>query len=313
MSDERLDVVVLMGGPDAEREVSLQSGHAVAAALRNIEQYVVRDVVIDKPTAADLRAISGDVIVPMLHGTWGEGGELQALLETIGLPFVGADSTTARLAMDKIASKRCIESHGVPTPPAFPLRADEPCPLPAPCVIKPMNDGSSVDLRICQNSAEIDEARTALHARRDDLMVEAYIRGREVTVGFLDGQTLPLIEIVPAAAFYDYEAKYERDDTAYRIEPDDLPFAAACVSNAEAAIRAIGVRDLARVDFIVDEHGPWFLEINTMPGFTDHSLVPMAAQAVGLSMSELCQRLVECARRRGLDAQKSNPDATISR
>ena len=175
---------------------------------------------------------------------------------------------------------------------------EDECDLQPPLVLKPVDDGSSVDMRICHTSDQVAQARRELHPKRGRLMAERYIRGRELTVGILCGRPLPLIEIVPAddAVFYDYAAKYERDDTQYLVDPDvSTDVAEKCSAWAVAAFNRLGCRDVARVDFMLDDAGPWFLEINTMPGFTSHSLVPMAAKRIGLDMPALCAHLVEAA------------------
>lgn len=298
-------VLVLGGGPGAEAEVSRRSARAIAAALaaapagpRPVSATLVELVDGDPGTLdAVLAETRPDVVFPALHGSWGEGGPLQALLEARELPFVGAGSAAAALAMDKARTKAAVAALGVPTPESLVLEPGAACPLEAPLVLKPVDDGSSVDLRICRSRAEIDAARDLLHPRRGRLLAERFVAGRELTVGLLGGEPLAPIEIVPATAFYDYEAKYERNDTQYRVDPADLDPAvrAALADHARAAWRAVEARDLARADFLLEGDRCWFLEINTMPGFTDHSLLPMAARQAGLPMPALCGRLVAAA------------------
>lgn len=288
-----------MGGPDAEREVSLCSGREVAAALRQSGRVNVREEIIDKPTVMEMTALTtgADVVFPVLHGHWGEGGPLQELLEQVALPYVGSRPQAAKLAMDKLITKSLLSELGVPTPPSRQLMPEDECDLEPPLVLKPVDDGSSVDLRICRTIDEVTQARRELHPKRGRLMAERYIKGREITVGILFDQPLPLIEIVPGVEFYDYEAKYTREDTRYIIDPPlTHDVKDRCVKIATTAFQRLGCRDIARVDIMLDgESQPWFLEINTMPGFTTHSLVPMAARATGLEMPELCARLVERA------------------
>jgi D-alanine-D-alanine ligase len=312
---ERETVLVLMGGPDAERAVSIMSGSQVAAALRASGRFDVADRLIEQPALDDLRAMAtdaaADVVFPVLHGRWGEGGPLQKLLDALGLPYVGSRPRAASLAMDKLVTKALLADH-VPTPRARQLLPADACDLPPPLVLKPVDDGSSVDLRICATADEVDRARRELHPKRGRLMAEEYIRGREITAGILIGEALPLIEIIPPpdAPFYDYEAKYTRDDTRYVIDPP-LPagVAAQCAEIALSAFERLGCRDVARVDLMIDARGPWFLEINTMPGFTTHSLVPMAARARGLEMPALTARLVEAALDRAGAAARPSPRA----
>lgn len=292
-------VIVLMGGPDAERPVSLASGRAVAKALRGLNTFDVIEQVIDTPSAEELASFDADVVFPVLHGRWGEGGPLQKLLEQIGVPFVGSGSKASALAMDKIATKTVLATDHVPTPPSRELRPGDPCDLAPPVVLKPVDDGSSVDIRICHTEDDVKNARAELEPRRPRLMAERYIEGRELTVGIALDQVLPILEVCPAESFYDYDAKYGRDDTNYIVNPD-LPekIAMQCRDLAQLAFERLGCRDIARVDFRYDGAQLWFLEINTMPGFTAHSLVPMASAEVGIPMHELCRRLVERALQR---------------
>ncbi len=300
-------VLVLGGGPDAEREVSLQSAAGVASALRETGRFEVIERTIGRLTARELSELPGDVIFPVLHGPWGEGGALQDLLAADGRAYVGCGPIAARVAMDKIATKLLAASLGIPTAPAAVANlADEVCPIGLPAVIKPVHEGSSVGLHLCLDAttwqAGLSAAREAQGRHPSRVcMVERYIKGRELTVGVLDGATLPIIEIVPADGVYDYEAKYTRNDTQYRINPQ-LPggLAERLARHASLLFRALGARHLARVDFLLDGGGAaWLLEANTMPGFTSHSLVPQAARAVGLSMPDLCGRLIELAERDG--------------
>lgn len=291
-------VLVLKGGPDAEREVSLSSGANVANALRRAG-LAVHEFAIDRPGLAELRELPGDVVFPVLHGAWGEGGPLQELLEQDGRPYVGSRPKAARLAMDKIATKAIVGELGVPTPRAQELRAGTDFALECPVVLKPAEDGSSVDLRICSTLHDVARARLELEPRRERVLAEEYIRGRELTVGLIDGECLPIIEIRAQDGTYDYDAKYHRDDTQYLLDPD-LPAGVADAVRAfsRAAWHALGCRDVARADFMLDDRGSWFLEINTMPGFTDHSLVPKAARHAGMSMEELVAGMVRRAAER---------------
>lgn len=294
--DQTPAVLVLSGGPDAERDVSIASGEQVAAALRDLRKYIVIEQIIQTPTTVEIENMGGDVVFPVLHGTWGEGGELQKRLEAIEIPYIGSDPEASELAMDKLLTKNLLAHDGIATPAAQALDPAHACDIEPPLVLKPINDGSSVDLRICHTAEEVAEGRKFLHPLRRRLLAEEYIAGRELTVGIARGRTLPIIEIIPAGEYYDYEAKYIRDDTQYVINPE-LPSEIACQCREVSlhAFERLGCRDIARVDFMFNEEGLWFLELNTMPGFTSHSLVPMAAAAADLSMPELCGELVEAA------------------
>src|SRR6185503_17370691 len=210
------------------------------------------------------------------------------------------------------ATKTILAADGIPTPPAHQLLSDDVCDLDPPIVLKPVDDGSSVDLRICRTVDQIAAARKELHPKRGRLLAARYIQGREITVGIVCDQPLPLIEIIPAAVveLYDYEAKYNRDDTRYILDPV-LPVGVGehCTHIAMTAYERLGCRDIARADIMVDERGPWFLEINTMPGFTTHSLVPMAARRLDLQMPALCAKLAETALRRGTGSGRMTSNA----
>jgi len=301
-------VLVLGGGPDAERAVSLASAAAVAEALR-AGGFGVEPRTIDRLDGAELASLPGEVIFPVLHGPWGEGGPLQDLLEADGRAYVGCGPAAARAAMDKVRSKELAVRAGGETPDWSLLRVGDPtCPLPVPVpvVVKPVHDGSSVGLFVCRTettwSAAYERIASGEFGHRV-FMVERMVSGREVSVGLLNGpepgrlDTIGVVEIVPASGVYDHEAKYERDDTRYVVDPD-LPSGVAdrlgAVSTALAA--GMGLRHLARVDFIVDVHGGvWFLEVNTMPGFTPSSLLPKMAAAGGVDMRALVAGLVRRA------------------
>lgn len=296
-------VAVLMGGPDAEREVSLMSGAQIVAALEASGSFDVVPLTILRTDADAILAERPDVVFPIVHGPWGEGGPLQEILESIerthGIGFVGPRAKPASIAMNKIATKHVASSVGVRTPRARQLSRGEPLDIAAPVVLKPSNDGSSVDLRICRTDADAARARAELEVRREFLMAEEYIQGREMTVGIVNGEVLPIIEIVPNASaveFYDYEAKYTRDDTRYVLDPS-LPAAVAeeMRTATKRVFDALGLRDVARADFMVDARGAWFLEINTAPGMTTHSLIPMASRHRGVDMPELCASLARAA------------------
>lgn len=299
-------VLVLAGGPDAEHGVSLESAAGVAAALRGAGAEV-HQVVIERPTLDELAVLPGEVVFPALHGSYGEGGPLQDLLEALGRPFVGSGARAARTAMDKLATKLLAAGLGIATTPAHVFNVgDTTCPLDLPVVVKPVHDGSSVGLHMCPDLESWAFAHAAVShdiAERPGraYMIEPMVRGRELTVGVVEGSAglvaLPLIEIVPREGVYDYAAKYDRDDTRYVVDPD-LPGSVTdrCRRAAISLAGAIGVRDLCRVDFLLDRADePWMLEVNTMPGFTSHSLLPMAAAASGLEMPALCAHLVRAA------------------
>lgn len=312
-------VLVLAGGPDAEREVSLLSSAAIAEGLRASGRYRVNYQVIGRLSAAELRAMEGDVVWPALHGQWGEGGPVQDLLEAEGRPYVGCRPRAARLAMDKVASKFLAQAVGANCATTAVLNpAEDGCPLAFPVVLKPIFEGSTIGLHIVKSAGEWARARSAAIATGKPYMIEPFIKGIELTAGMIaaqgvrgeagslkleaGGQTLealPLIRITPAEGLYDYEAKYTREDTRYEVNPS-LPAGAGVVEHIRQVTgrlaAAMDIRHLCRADFILDDqHKAWFLEVNTMPGFTSHSLVPKAARHAGLQMPELCAHLVDRA------------------
>jgi len=309
----KLTVLVLGGGPDSEREVSLRSAMCIADALDATDRYRAERSTIDRLSIDELKSLPGQVIFPALHGGWGEGGPLQDLLEFDGRAFVGSASGAARWAMDKVATKFAAQKLGVLTPRVHVMDLrDIVCPLPFPVVIKPIHEGSTVGLFVCRDLGEWAVARRTIEdaehmGEKRHFMIEPCIMGRggakarELTVGVLDGQPLPVIEIKPAEGLYDYEAKYTREDTQYLINPPLPTGVDALIKKQTADLAAeMDVRHVARADFMLDGEGlAWFLEINTLPGFTDHSLVPKAAKSTGLEMPELCSRLVEMALRDG--------------
>ena len=303
MTGDRHHLLLLSGGPDAERDVSIDGAKSVEHALAEADWCDVTHVTVDCPSIEELRALPGDVVFPLIHGQWGEGGPLQDLLEEDGRPFVGSSARASRLAMDKIATKGVAMEMGAYASPSAALRKDDAgCPLDLPVVLKPVHEGSTIGLHVCRTPDEWRIARAAALATNRPYMVEPFIAGRELTVGILDDRALPIVEIVPADGLYDYNAKYERDDTQYIVGPE-LPSSVVARLHGESLrlARRIGCEALARADWLLDANmNPWFLEINTMPGFTSHSLVPMAAGAPeggGLDLAGLCRALVERALR----------------
>lgn len=290
-------ITVLYGGPSAEREVSLVSGRAVIEGLRSMGHEVFASDV----SPSDLSGLDhpADVVFPVLHGQFGESGELQEILERRGIPFVGSGSKASRLGMDKVETKKAWEAAGLPTPAYRVVARGEAIPdAPGSCVVKAINSGSSIDVVLCKAPAEAPaQARAAvadLLTRHERVLVEQFIQGPELTVGLLEEEPLAPIRIVPKREFFDYEAKYKASDTEHRFDTG-LP-AAVIETVRDLARRAnavVGARDLARVDVMIDDQNhPYLLEINTLPGFTPKSLLPEAAQHAGISFGALVDRLV---------------------
>jgi D-alanine-D-alanine ligase len=296
-----IHVTVLRGGQSAERSVSLESGAAVADACRRLG-YVVTEADIGP---ADLRALDeqADVVFPVLHGSFGEDGRLQAILEDRGQPYVGSGPDASRLAMDKDASKRQWQAAGLPTAPWVTIDPVEPLELSndvsLPVVMKPVSEGSSIGVRMCDTAEHLNEVVAEAAGRYRRVLVERRLVGPELTVGILGDTPLPVIQVKPANEFFDYDAKYIRDDTIHSFKLDvDEETRESVQKLAMRAFRTLGCRGFGRVDIIVDESaGPQILELNTIPGFTGHSLLPKAAAQAGIGFDQLVDELVQMALR----------------
>jgi D-alanine-D-alanine ligase len=292
-------VAVLYGGLSTEREVSLVSGAAVLAALkrRGIDATGVdpRDESIFA-----LRERGFDRAFIALHGPGGEDGSVQGALEVLGLPYTGSGVQGSALGMDKLRTKRLAAAMGVMTAESVVLRTVGDCAvalerLGLPMIVKPATQGSSVGMSKVTTAEDLEPAYRAAAAVDDVVFAEKWITGAEYTVAVLHRRVLPAIRIEAANAFYDYEAKYKRNDTKYHC-PAGLSAQAEAhmASLALAAFDAVGAEGWGRVDFMADHTGrPLLLEINTVPGMTDHSLVPMAARAAGIDFDELCWQVLE--------------------
>ena len=300
MTQNPLRILVLAGGPSAEREISLSSGRAVALALESIGHVVTQfDPRDEHLTGVD--AAHWDVAFVALHGRYGEDGGVQAQLEAIGLPYTGSGPEASARAFSKTAAKARFFDCGVPTPAAVTFQADDPlndvvaraAPLGFPVVVKPDRQGSSIGIRFAHTPHELGEAITAALAFDTQGLIEVAIAGEEWTVPLLDEEVLPPIRIGTPQAFFDYEAKYLREDTAYEF-PEDVPLdhLVLILETAQQAARSLGVSSLSRVDLRVDPGGqPWVLEVNTIPGLTDHSLAPKSAAQRGLTFAQLCHNV----------------------
>ncbi len=296
-----MKVAVLRGGVGRERPVSLESGRCVAEAMQQAGLDVVTsDIQPDDMEVLDRRDI--DVFFLALHGEFGEDGQLQRIFEDRNLVYTGSGPEASRLAFDKMASKRLFAGAGVDVPAVVEFtREMGPTELEQRLrglgerfVVKPIRQGSSVGVSVVDSRDEAAAAAQRVLGEFGDCMVESFIPGRELTVGVLGRQVLPIIEIRSKTGFYDYQAKYMDDRTQYLFDTIEDPGAQARIQGAAlACFDALGCRDFARVDFILSRDGtPYALEVNTIPGFTSHSLLPKAAARVGLSMGELCVRIV---------------------
>jgi D-alanine-D-alanine ligase len=292
MSDKPHHIAVLKGGPSAERDVSLRSGTAAAEALREAG-YQVTEVVVDD--AGFIVPEGTELVFLALHGTFGEDGQVQELLAARGIPFTGANATVSRIAFDKEKTKEKLRQHGVPTPEGQLVRSLEEITLPLPVFIKPNAQGSSVGTHPVMTHEELVSALADALKFDTAVLVERFIRGKELTVGVLGDRVLPIVEIHPLDGFYDYANKYTKGRTEYFC-PARLPeeITALIQQYALKAHHAIGHPVYSRIDFLLeDDVFPSCLEINTIPGMTATSLLPKAAAAVGITFPQLCRRIVE--------------------
>jgi D-alanine-D-alanine ligase len=290
-------ICVLMGGTSNEREVSLVSGKNVTEALASLGKYEVIPVVLNENSLASLPEC--DACFLALHGGWGENGGIQSMLDAKKIPYTGPGAKSSRIAIDKIRSKMVLEMNGLPTAKWTLASPDTPeSPLPLPVVVKPPSDGSSVGISKVSKPEDWPTAlKAALDAQpgRDEVMVEDFIDGREMTVGVLDGAPFPVVEICAKGGWYGYAEKYESDETQYPFPADS--FLAQVQQIAVDSYRALDCRGIVRIDFRIDKkNNPFVLELNTLPGMTEHSLVPKAAAKMGISFPELCDKILSSAK-----------------
>jgi D-alanine-D-alanine ligase len=293
-------IAVVMGGPSAEREVSLRTGAAVRDALvRRGYDTVAIDWTGDASLAQLLRDAKAEAVWLALHGTFGEDGCVQGLLECERIPYTGSGVLASALGMDKAASKRIFDHFAIATP-AWTLYRDEKDAraIGLPIVVKPSREGSSVGVTIVHEEGQFDGALSTAQKCHGDVLLETYIKGRDLSVAVLDDAVLGTVEIKPAVALYDYQAKYERKDTQYLVPaPLDETTAAKVSDLALRAHRALGCAGATRSDLVIGEDGrAWVLEVNTLPGMTATSLLPKIARHAGLSYDDLVERILQSAR-----------------
>jgi D-alanine-D-alanine ligase len=292
-------IAVLMGGPGSERQVSLKSGEGVVDALRSLGLNVTPVKVDGAEFVLDPDI---DLAFNVIHGTFGEDGQLQRILESRGVPYTGEGVEGSELAIDKIATKRRFSERGVPTAPFEVIPAGARPGMTAPLVVKAPREGSSVGVSVVREAAQLDQALAECAKYAKELLIESFVAGRELTVGVVGEQVLPVIEIRPkkAGEFYDFANKYNflnpQAAGADHMCPAPLPpeTTAEVQRVALAAHRALDLEVYSRVDVLLDaENHPFVLEINTIPGMTPVSLLPEAAGAAGISYPELCRRIIE--------------------
>ncbi len=300
----KIKVAVLTGGIGSERDISLQSGECVAEALKEAGfETVTADIRPNNLEILDDKSIN--VFFPALHGIFGEDGQLQQILEDKTLLYAGSGPTASKLAFDKMASKIIFEDAGVSTPSAIEfdnetnieLLDEQLLNLSNKYVVKPIRQGSSVGVSIVSTPQEAIDIAKETYREFGDCMIEEFVPGRELTVGILNGQALPIIEVRVKSGFYDYHAKYLDEQTEYLFDTvTDTTITENLSQTAIDCFNALGCRHFARVDFLLGiDRIAYVLEVNTIPGFTSHSLLPKAAAKAGLSMSNLCSDIVEAA------------------
>jgi len=301
---------VLMGGPSSEREISLKSGTAVLDALKGEGLDALRvEITTDEPAQnkALLQSSRIDCAFVALHGYFGEDGRIQEILDALRIPYTGSGARANRLAMDKAVSHERFQAAGLHVPGWLVVEQSKPLPRDAvfekfglPLVVKPVTNGSSIGLSIVENAKDFDGALREAFKFDSRALVEAYIEGKELTVGILDEQALPVVQIVPKNKFFDYEAKYKAGMSEYLV-PAPLPGTIAREVQAAGLLahRTLGCYGFSRVDVMLDARdNPVVLELNSIPGFTPLSLLPKAARVAGIEFPSLCVRLLELALQR---------------
>jgi len=304
---------VLLGGLSSERDVSLRTGEAVLAALRERGHDAI-PIYVDRDVDVALRQEQIEVAFIALHGRWGEDGCIQGLLEMLGIPYTGSDVLASALAMHKGKAKELFRLHNLPTPAYYSLTAaavagsEELTAVHGdfgfPCVVKPIREGSSVGVTICRAPGELGPAVERALCFDDEILIERYIAGKEISVAVLEDRALGAVEIAPRDGFYDYANKYTRGATDYFVPPRVSPERyRGILAQALRAHTALGCRGATRVDMMVSDSGNEFvLEVNTLPGLTPTSLLPKIADAAGISFGELCEMMLagaSLATRRG--------------
>lgn len=296
-------VGILMGGLGAEREISIKTGEAVFDALRE-RGYDVHRIFVDRDVDRFLRQHPIDVAFVALHGSYGEDGCIQGLLEILGIPYTGSGVVASALAMDKLKAKELFRLHNVPTPPYYALRAEQIPDLDElhgsfgfPAFVKPRRQGSSVGAGRADDMDQL-RARCEEAARFDEcLLIERFVAGREIAVGLLDGRAMGAIEIVPKSGVYDYKSKYQSGQSEYHFPARLTPTRYRGVLNiAERAVHGLGATSMSRVDMLVTEgENEYVLEVNTLPGMTPTSLMPKIAKGSGYDFGDLCEAVLERA------------------
>ena len=302
MSVDHKTIAVLMGGPGSEREVSIASGESVSKALAEKGAAVIDVVLEDESLELEDEV---DLVFNVVHGTFGEDGSLQKILNEHRIPYTGAGASSSELAFDKLLSKKSFVEHGVNTPlfDFISTSGESQTSIKEPYVIKPPKEGSSVGVHIIRDASEFDEAIKDVAKYDEIALVEEFISGKELTVGILNGEALPIVHIQPESGFYDMNNKYPwlsgGQGSQYFCPADlDDEITSKIKDLALEAHKALGIEIYSRVDVLLsDEQIPFVLEVNTIPGMTETSLLPKAANAYGINFADLCERIAELSMR----------------
>jgi D-alanine-D-alanine ligase len=285
-------VAVLYGGLSAEREVSLRSGAAAAKALQEAGFTDVTLIDAGHDLPARLLELKPDVCFNSLHGTFGEDGRIQGMLELMDIPCTGSDSQSSTIAFDKLLSKVIFALNNVPTPEYVQLTRETGAPF-LPCVIKPCRQGSTIGITVAKTEEEFEKGKKEAFEYDERVIAERFINGKELTIGILSSKVLPIIWIRPKSGFYDYQSKYTKGATEYVFETEMTEDEDRLIkSTALQAFESLGCASYGRVDIMYDGKTPWVLEINTLPGLTETSLLPQAAAKTGISFPELVTAMI---------------------
>jgi D-alanine-D-alanine ligase len=292
---------VLMGGTSPEREISKKTGAAILTALQK-KGYTAISIDADSSLINSLQKEAIEIAFIALHGSPGEDGTIQSLLKILNIPYTGSDILSSAISMNKAVSKKIFIYHRLPTPEFQSFirnEAESGClqdriTISLPLVIKPSNGGSTIGISIAREKDQIESCIKNAFQHSREIIIEEFIRGREITVGILNGLPLPIVEIRPKNGFYDYESKYTSEETGYIVAPDLGDKKTALIQDmAVNAFNSLGCRGAARVDFIISANGsPFILEINTIPGMTETSLLPMAAEKAGINFENLVEKIM---------------------
>ncbi len=306
----RFHVAVLYGGISAERNISLETGSNVAKALQHLG-YRVSLIDVDEGFVSSVPEIECDIVFIALHGKFGEDGRLQEILEKRGIPFTGSSSLASKRGMDKVESRRLFERAGLRVAAGFVVKSGESSKvnsnaLEYPLVVKPSREGSTLGISVAHNPVEFEEALSNAFLHDDVVLVEKFIKGREFTVGIIDNMALPVIEIKPKHEIFDFKCKYGDNLVEFSFDHGlnerKISTLVQCARDAYNVLECSGI---ARVDIILGQDDiPYVLEVNTVPGMTDHSLVPLAASKLGIKLPQLCEMAIHQALRPKITAAK---------